>query len=671
MKNEIVSHAPTTSTVEQPIVQRKQSMTQQWPIVIIIAMLGVMLVSASFAAARSDLWWSDAVFWVGLTTLYGTVTLRLLTPNIQREERISLIVFLGASLYMLKLFHSPQQFTFYDELLHWRAVADIQQTGHLFSYNSLLPISSTYPGLHIITASLVEISGLSIFQAGILVIFVARIVMCLALFLLYERLTKSAEIASIATLLYTANPAFLFFTAQFAYESLALPIVALALLAQHQLLADSRQSRVGWYSVLWMSIGSVIVTHHLSTYFLLATLLVWSLYPMLVQTAFALLRVYGGELKMNQAWLLIRLQASDVWNQLTARTMTMRSPGPARTFVIASLLALAWAGFVAKLVFEYLGSYAWSSVLEVFRLLIGEGEARRLFQGFAGDVAPWWEQGAGYAAVLLVLGLLPFGLYQIWTRYRGHRLALALGLLALAYPASQLIRFTDLGLQIAGRSTEFLFLPIVFVLALWLVQPTLPRLPLFTRLPILARLPMQMPRSVIALVLVTVFLGGVVLGWPRWARLPRPYRVAAETRSIEAKSLAAAEWVRTQLPPAQRFAADRINGLLIGAYGDQYVVSLAYDKVNVPRIFFAPQIDVDEREALAKGQIQYIVIDRRLASGVPASGIYFELGEPEASRHVVPIDSSALAKFAQLPYMSRVYDSGAIAIYAVDRGLLP
>ena len=70
------------------------------------------------------------------------------------------------------------------------------------------------------------------------------------------------------------------------------------------------------------------------------------------------------------------------------------------------------------------------------------------------------------------------------------------------------------------------------------------------------------------------------------------------------------------------------------------------------------------------GKVRYIVVDHRLSRALPSvgSGNYFERGEPGAGQHTTPIDPAALAKFDNLPLVSRVFDSGDIIIY--DGGAL-
>src|SRR5258708_32827594 len=114
----------------------------------------------------------------------------------------------GFCLYLIKITASPTYFSMYDEFLHWRTADNIMATGHLFTANSLLPVSAYYPGLEIVTNALSTLSGLNTFYSALLVIGVARLIMILALFLLNEQMMHSSRIASIATLIYMGNPHF-------------------------------------------------------------------------------------------------------------------------------------------------------------------------------------------------------------------------------------------------------------------------------------------------------------------------------------------------------------------------------------------------------------------------------------------------------------------------------
>src|SRR5664280_1548112 len=97
--------------------------------------------------------------------------------------------------------------------IHLRNVNNLLRTHHLFADNPLLPTAAYYPGLGAITAGLTRITGLSTFAAGLMVVGAARLVLSASLFHVAARVTRSERAASVACLVYMANPMFLFFGA--------------------------------------------------------------------------------------------------------------------------------------------------------------------------------------------------------------------------------------------------------------------------------------------------------------------------------------------------------------------------------------------------------------------------------------------------------------------------
>ena len=155
-----------------------------------------------------------------------------------------------------------------DEFIHLRNTQDILRTGHLFAFNPLLPTAAYYPGLAAVTAGLTDLTGLSIFASGILIIGAARVLLCVSFFLVAERVTGSGLAAAGARLVYVANPMFCY-GRRASYESLALPLAAFVLwwLARTRHGADRATGRDGHRDV------AVSVTHHVVG-FALAALLV-------------------------------------------------------------------------------------------------------------------------------------------------------------------------------------------------------------------------------------------------------------------------------------------------------------------------------------------------------------------------------------------------------------
>jgi hypothetical protein len=289
--------------------------------------------------------------------------------------------------------------------------------------------------------------------------------------------------------------------------------------------------------------------------------------------------------------------------------------------------------------------------------MAGQQGGRALFTNSTGEVAPIWDRALGFASVGLILLALPFALRQAWQRHRDAALAMALAVGALAYPVSLALRMTAAGAEVSSRSSEFVFLALAFVLGVGAIEcwPTYHR---------------PWRRYAIGIAATVIFAGGVIVGGPAWARLPGAYLVAADARSIEPESVSAAVWARSVLGAGNRFATDRVNRLLMGSYGEQRVVTAYGDRVDVPRLFFAPQVGGGERDVLRLGNIRYVLVDRRLSTASPLVGAYFDLGECH-ERCAYPVAPESLDKFDHLDQVARVFDSGDIAIYDVASLVTP
>jgi hypothetical protein len=108
---------------------------------------------------------------------------------------------------------------------------------------------------------------------------------------------------------------------------------------------------------------------------------------------------------------------------------------------------------------------------------------------------------------------------------------------------------------------------------------------------------------------------------------------------------------------------DGPNGLLLGSYGHLEPVIGSIRGIPVPIVFFSKEFGFNARTVIVHDAIDYIVVDRRLAHSLPVDGYYYDRDEPLANERERPISASALAKFNQVPGISRIYDNGPIVIY--------
>lgn len=616
------------------------------PVAMLVGACGLLLVAGGYAAARGGQPFGPVGFWLGLVVLFAPFAALLVHRDPSRAERIAGVLALALGLYLVKVLHSPTLFVFHDELLHIVTLNGIARSGHLFSTNSLLPASPLFPGLEIVTHAAASLTGLSLTNAGLLVVGVARLVGVLALFLLFEAVSGSARVAGIAALVYMANPNFTPFDAQFAYESLALPFAALTVYAFVRAARVGGGERACFAAVAVLGLGLVTVTHHVTTYVLVAFL---------------------------AAWWAVQRCISRPWGVRFAAP-TGAEPAVGGFALSAAALAGAWLLLVAPLALDYLRVPVAGGLAEFGRLLSGQVAIRPLFQAYGGQTAPLAERVAGIGATLILLAAIPFALRHTWRERRTAPLPLTFALAAAAYPAALALRFTSPGLEVGSRLTAFLFVGIAFTLADWYAnrseRPGASSQRGVAPFPLAAhRSPLAANGWLLTAAITVVFLGGVATGWgPSVSRLPGSHLVGADARSVDAHGLAAAAWMRERLGPDNRVIADRITRLLLAAEGEQRPVTGIADGFDTSPVLVSPRVDDYVLSILRRGRVAYLVVDHRLSIAAPLLGIYVEQGEPGTFAHTAPLGAATLGKFDGVPGVSRVYDDGTITIYDV-RGI--
>ena len=171
--------------------------------------------------------------------------------------------------------YSPIQFRFLDEFQHVQTAQAILQTHHLFSSNTSLPVSPYFPGLEIATTALTQLSHLSIYASGTIVIGVAHLLTAVGLYLLVLEIYNRPRIAALSVIIYATEPHYQFFDVYFTYETMAMPFLIGCLLAYVKMVkAPTGRLRAMWL-VLAIFCGAVTaVSHHVTSYVLLALLVV-------------------------------------------------------------------------------------------------------------------------------------------------------------------------------------------------------------------------------------------------------------------------------------------------------------------------------------------------------------------------------------------------------------
>lgn len=604
----------------------------------LLAGVGLLLIALGNNAAREEAGGAQILFWGGLVLIYAPITLRLLSTAPSRAECMALSVLLGTGLFVVKLLYNPVGFIPHDEMATLRQTWELLETGHFFSDNPVVQGYAGYPGLEAVTAALTQIFERSTFVAAMIVIGSARVVLMLALFLFLERVSGSHRAAAIGVAVYVCNPSFLYFDSQFGYESLALTIGTALLLASLRWTAatggERRLNARGLIAAMAVLAATLVTTHHLTSYAMLAFLLVWA--------------------------LLIQLGRRDLLSGRLPATRSMdptHEPGfkwfkgPALPALFLAIGAGLWLAFVAGGVTgSELGSVFTDAIESVVNLITGQSGSKTLFASGNGETNTTVARLFGVASIIPLLFVIPFGLRRAWLRKGSSAVWRALSLVALLYPVTLGLRLTQAGTETSQRASEFVFVGLAFVAGVLVAG--LPR-PASAWRRIAGRL------AITALATI-VFVGGFIVGESPLTRQPGPYLVGAESRSVSPEALTAARFADKYLPPHSRVLVDRVNGPLIAALGHLDPVIGSVKGIKVSHVFFVKKYDRKAQEVISEDAIDYIIVDRRFIETEPASGFYYERDEPSGGK---PISREALQKFADLEGLDRVYDDGSIAIY--------
>lgn len=599
---------------------------------------GLLLVALGNNAAREDAAQAQPLFWGGLVLIYTPIAFRLLSPSSSRTECLALSILLGAGLFLVKILYNPLGFIPHDEMATLRQTWELLETGRFFVDNPIVQGYAGYPGLEAVTAALTQIFGRTPWVAAMIVIGIARVTLMLALFIFLERVSKSYRVAAIGIVVYVCNPSFLYFDSQFAYESLALAIGAALLLASLRWTNATSNERElntrGLLAAMAVFAATLVTTHHLTTYAMLAFLATWAL----------LIQLGRRELFSPRIPPTYRMDPSSVprfkWFE-----------GPALPALFLALGGAFWLTFVAgEVTSSELGSVFTDSFTSVTNLLTGQSGSKTLFEAGNGQTNSVVARILGVASIIPLLFVIPFGLRRTWLRSNSSALWRALSLVALLYPVTLGLRLTQAGTETSQRASEFVFVGLAFVVGLLIVE--LPK-------PAEAWRRLAAPIAMVAIATIA-FIGGFIIGESPITRQPGPYLVAGESRSVSPQGLDAAEFAAKELPPGSRILVDRVNGTLLGGLGHLDPVIGSINGIPVSRVFFSRTYDRQDQEVISEDAIDYIVVDRRFVDVPPVSGYYYEKDEPSGGN---PISREALQKFADLEGLDRVYDNGAIAIY--------
>ncbi len=634
---------------------------------VVLALVGTGLlmqgVADAFARAGHE---STArpLFFCALSLLFGACAWRLTSAHAARRERVLVSLTLGLGLLASYVMHQPLQLDSFDELIHVGTLVQLLDSHALFPSNSTLPVSPYYPGLELVTAAARWLTGLPLVVDELVVLAAVRVVLVLGVFLIVERACRSSRAGGIGVLVYAASPQFYGFDSQYAYETIALAFAVSVVYLLFFSIDDARPKMGRSFALALGCVGAVIVSHHVTGWFTIAFLVVWTAGLYLTSHPLRHLR-RGFAASSVPASAEPPLAAED---QPTIPSSSVsgdelrskRRRTQARIVGIAAgvgvLACAAWTAYVFRLLAPYLGPVFSAAGTDITQAL-GKGQGNRaLFQNAAGGGSPDWEIALILASAIGWCLVLVPSLYSVIFKrsVRGGALRYLPAAIAALYPVSLLADVSSTSKLVADRATTFIFFGVALVIAAWLGKR-------------IARDRRMIERMATIGAATIVFLGSLVFGFgPLVSLLPGPYVVGADDLSYGSPSLALARWADTHLPAGSHVAADKDNAVLLSAMADVVPASGEAGQIDPELLYFDNFLSPYDIQIIRKDDIRYIVVDDRLAQGLPLYGTYVSVGEP-ARR----LTLAELNKFDTYPFIKRIYDNGPIQVYDTTRLLRP
>lgn len=587
-----------------------QARLESPPVIALLAAIGLFLCALANTLARETLEPSQLIYWLGVLLIAVPIFLRLTSNGPSYRERLGLVLLLGLALYGVKIVHDAPLFTLSDEYIHAFNVHQIERYDHLYHFNPAIPTSPYYPGLEGATSALTMLTGASTYVCGTILVGAARLVQMAALFFLFARLSGSARGAGIGVAVYTGTSNFLFWGAQFSYESLSLPLVCVVLMAFVEREEGPPRLRSAWAVPMVLGILAITITHHLSSY-ALAVIFV------------ALAVLY--------------------------RVMKVEKPNPWPFAALAVGSALAWLLIAARSTTGYLFPVLESAVKAIFKTAFGDTEPRQLF-GAPSDTAeavagtPLGARALALAAIAVLGVIALIGLRQVWRREREKPLVLIFCAFTVAFFAALMLRFAPAAWETGNRAGGYFFIGLSFVAIYGIAE-------------LLRRGPGPMRRRLLMTgALAVVLVGGAISGWSWDLQLARPVNASADGGEISSEPLALAEFASKRLD-GSRFAAPEADARVLLTPGGQ--VAFGGQGPDVEDIVDEPQLRDWQLPLLESHHLPFLVADRRLLSEDTLRGQYFSVKDQYGNELR---EKGVVHKFSEIP-VARVWHSGRIVLF--------
>jgi hypothetical protein len=586
--------------------------------------VGAALVAWAYHIAPSaKVQYYDLVFWAGMLLAYLVIAWRALIGR----HAVIWLGLLGVFTLLPTFWVSPSGPSGFDEIAQFALLRNVVSAGQLFQHTPLLPIGTFYPGLQSATATIHWLTGIPQWDSALTLIAVVHCLIPVQIYYIARALSVPYRWAAAAGLVYAANPSFVFFDAQFSYESVGLLLMLTIVRLYVEALAAERSGGRTWtqglsasFLMAVMAFG-LVVTHHLTTLTGIALLL----------PAALILKPLSGFMDRNGGWRRLFIRWIPV-------------------LTLAMCFGL-WVAFIAPSTVSYLFPHVSGTASQIVALFTraSSGGARTIFRHSG---APFYERAAALAAPVLIALALLFAAVR-WLRRPALRSDFLWPfVLAAGYLLSLPLTLTSAGAEPAHRSWASTYVGVALLPAALVI--------LFE----LDKRSQRLKRAATAagaVVLAVVFVGNVAVDSPPDTRFPGPYQFGSDTRSVTTETLNFAHWVQTHLGPGAHIVTDRFTALALTAHADA-VTPIVEPGLSIGTIWYGSRLPSPAlMSALEHQGDKYLAFDVRDAQHSAAGGPpLFYKGEPNR----MPLQN--ITRLAHLPWLLLIYSSQHYRLYKID-----
>jgi hypothetical protein len=566
----------------------------------------------------------DPIFWAGMLLAYLAVAWRAFSGR----YAVFWLGLFGLFTVLPTFWLSPDGPSGFDEIAQFALLRNVISSGRLFQHNPLLPIGTYYPGLQSAAASIHSLTGLSAWDSALTLIAVVHCLLPVQVYYIARALPVPHRWAAAAGLVYAASPSFVYFDAQFSYESVAILLLLTIIRLYVEALAAERSAGRTWGQSLPAPLliavicFGLVVTHHLTSLAGIALLLAGALF----------LKPINGLADRDGGWRRLFVRWTPV-------------------LTLATCLGL-WIAFVAPTTLSYLSPHVSGTVSDIVALITrskaSSGSARTLFSGSG---APSYERAASIAAPVIVAIAFLFAVIRWLQKPPLRSNFLWSFVIAAGYLVSLPLTVTSDGAQSAHRSWAFTSVGVALLPAALVILFELDK-----RRPWLRRT----AAAVGVVALAVVFVGNVAVDAPPDTRFPGPYQFGSDTLSITPETLTFAQWVEAHLGPGAHVVTDRFTAEALTANADA-VTPIPGPGLPISNIWYgsrppAPAL-MSTLEYLGD---DYLAIDVRDAQYTTTGPALFYIGEPNR----VPLQN--ITRLAHWPWLRLLYSSQHYRLYKIN-----